>query len=179
MFKNLSKLLYLVILVIIIIFSQGCATIIHGPSQSIAVSSNPTKAKVQVDGGNTYTTPTRIKLARKQDHILIFSKEGYQQKEVTIMHVISGAVAGNIIAGGLIGWGVDALTGAQYRLVPETVHVELEALKEDSTKIVSPTTKLTPKKRLKKLDELLKEGLISQKEYDAMRKIILEKITEE
>ena len=179
MFKNLSKLLHLVILITAVIFSQGCATIVHGPSQHVAVSSNPTKAKVQVDSGNTYTTPARIKLARKRDHILIFNKEGYQQEEITIMHVISGAVAGNIIAGGLIGWGVDALTGAQYRLIPETVHVELEASKENSTKIVSPTTKLTPEKRLKRLDELLKEGLISQKEHDAMRKMILEKIAEE
>ena len=43
------------------------------------------------------------------------------------------AVAGNIIAGGLVGWGVDAVTGAQYNLKPESINVTLHLDANENT----------------------------------------------
>jgi hypothetical protein len=34
------------------------------------------------------------------------------------------AISGNIMAGGLIGWGVDASSGAQYNLPPHSVQLD-------------------------------------------------------
>ena len=137
------------------------------------MSSNPAGATVDIDGQSQYVAPTTVKLERKRDHILVFSMEGHQQQQIIIMHVISGAVAGNILAGGLIGWGVDALTGAQYKLVPETVHVELKPLTAEMVKQKPELLELTPAQRLDQLKELRDGDQITADEYEAMRKIIL------
>ena len=105
---------------------SGCATLMCGTSQNVPVSSNPAGATLQVDGSGSFTTPTTLRLERKRDHLLVFTKDGYEEQSLTLLHVIGGAVCGNILLGGLIGWFVDALTGAQYRLAPAKVHVELE-----------------------------------------------------
>ena len=165
-------------ILLILFMTSGCATIINSPSQKIPVSSNPSGARVEVDGTGSYKTPITIKLERKRDHVLIVSKEGHEQEQVVIMHVISGAVAGNILAGGLIGWGVDAMTGAQYKLVPGTVHVELKPLKEGASELSSPLVHMTTEDKLKRLNELLEQKLITEEEHKTMKEIILKTITE-
>lgn len=107
---------------------SGCATIIHGTTQEIPVTSEPPGAAVTTTGDVKATTPGKLELKRKTGHVLTFSKEGYKPETVKLESVLSGAVAGNIIAGGLIGWGVDAATGGDSRLVPESVHVLLKPL---------------------------------------------------
>ena len=117
-------------------------------------------------------------MERKRDHSLVFELEGYQTEQVTITHVISGAVAGNILLGGLIGWGVDAMSGAQYRLVPETVNVELRPLGSNEQPRAVLVKPLTAKERLVNLKVLLQEELIMEDEYEAMRKQILASIAD-
>ena len=95
----------------LLLAGYGCASIVHGTTQSIPVSSDPSGANLTVAGTATkFTTPCKVELARKTDHLLRFEKDGYDPATVEVKHVLSGAVAGNIIAGGLIGWGVDAAT---------------------------------------------------------------------
>jgi|GEM_PF-1459731 len=113
-------------LVLLGALSSGCATIIHGTTQAIPVTSEPPGATVVVTTGDgRATTPGTLELKRKTGHILTFSKDGYKPDTVKLESVLSGAVAGNILLGGVIGWGVDATTGADSRLVPESVHVVL------------------------------------------------------
>jgi len=81
---------------------------------------------VQVDSGDTYTTPARLRLERKRDHLLIFTKDGYETQTVKLMHVISEVVIGNTLLGGPIGWVFDIFAGTQYKLVPSPVRVELK-----------------------------------------------------
>ncbi len=104
----------------------GCATIITGPYQKIPVSSEPSGAMVIVDGKDTYTTPATIRLEREHDHTLVFAKEDYSEETVKILHVISGAFCGNVFLGGPVGMCFDALTGAQFKLVPGKVHVDMK-----------------------------------------------------
>src|SRR5581483_3619838 len=108
----MNKIKKLTLLATIISMSSGlftsCASIINGRRQNVTVASNPPGAIVS-DGKGTWTTPATISLERKSDHILTISKPGYHPQSVVLHHVISGAVAGNLIAGGFIGWGVDAV----------------------------------------------------------------------
>lgn len=122
----IRKITLFLLIVVFTISAAGCATIINGTSQKIPVSSEPDKATVQVDGKAVYTTPVKLRLERRRDHELIFTKEGYQQQKVTVLHVLSEAVCGNILLGGVIGWGIDALNGCQYKLKPDRIHVKLE-----------------------------------------------------
>jgi len=104
---------------------SGCATVMHGTTQEVTITTNPPEAIVS-DGTNSITTPGTLKLKRNRDHILTISKPGYATETVQLTHVVSGAVAGNLLVGGLAGWGIDAISGAQWRLIPEAVSVTLK-----------------------------------------------------
>jgi hypothetical protein len=82
-----------------------------------------------VDGKESAVTPVKLRLERRRDHVLVFTKEGYTEETVKILHVISEAVCANTLLFGPLGWAVDALNGCQYKLVPDKVHVEMEEKK--------------------------------------------------
>src|SRR5271170_290576 len=158
-----------------VVGATGCATIINGTTQPIAITSTPSGAKVIIDGGDsTYTTPASVDLARGQDHILSFSKPGYQEQTFTIRHSMSGVVAGNILAGGLIGWGVDAADGAQDKLTPETVQITLDPARQAEVSEANPP-RGNPGSGLAKLTDMYNKGLITQAEYNAGRQRIIDR----
>ena len=107
---------------------SGCATIINGTSQKIQVTSEPAGVIVKVDENQAYTTPTRIRLERRRDHVLVFTKEGYESQTVKMMHVLSEVVCGNLLLGGPLGWIFDIYAGTQYKLEPNPVHAKLERI---------------------------------------------------
>lgn len=113
-------------------FLTGCATVISGSNQKVNVNSIPSGAMAKVDGNMAAVTPTVFTLERKVDHTVEISKAGYRTATVILRHTINGATAGNIIAPGIIGIGVDALSGAMYKLVPDRVDVTLEKQGEGS-----------------------------------------------
>jgi uncharacterized protein YceK len=109
----------------IVLDISGCATIINGTSQKIQATSNPPGATVKVDDANSYVTPVKLRLERRRDHVLTFTKDGYESQTVRMMHVISEVVVGNTLLGGPLGWVFDIFAGTQYKLMPNPVHVEL------------------------------------------------------
>jgi uncharacterized protein YceK len=104
----------------------GCATILNGTSQKIPVSSEPAGAKVTVDSQDTYTTPVKLRLERRRDHTLVFTKDGFDTQTVNVMHVLSEVVCGNTLLFGPLGWVFDMCAGTQYKLVPDKISVELK-----------------------------------------------------
>lgn len=151
----------------------GCGTIVHGSTQKITVSSSPPGAKVLVDGEGSFTTPATVPLKRKRDHVIVFTMDGYQTEQVTVQSVVSGTVAGNLLFGGLIGGAVDLASGGAYRLVPEAFVVTMHPLAAGES-VRAGSTELTTEDRLRNLDKLRTDELISEDEYKAMRKVILE-----
>jgi 3D (Asp-Asp-Asp) domain-containing protein len=148
--------------------SSGCATVVKGTSQKVPIASDPTTADVIVDGNLMGQTPTTLKLKRKTDHLITVQKTGFQPKSVAVVKDVGGAVWGNILAGGLIGWGVDAASGAQYNLVPSTV-----SLKLDPTTAGTVATGKSEQEdfieKLKSLDQLHEQKQVSDEEYGKAR----------
>jgi hypothetical protein len=122
----LSKLKVIVLIMSLAVLAWSCATIMHGTSQKIGISSSPSGAKVIVDNADFGATPTFAELKRGDDHIVKISLEGYQTAELTITKSVSGWVWGNIVFGGLIGLAVDAISGGLYNLSPEQLNAELK-----------------------------------------------------
>jgi hypothetical protein len=77
---------------------------------------------------------------------------------------VGGAVWANILLGGLIGWGVDASTGAQYNLVPVTISLRLDPVDASGTVPSSDDQALFVTK-LKQLDQLHDAKQVSDDEY--------------
>lgn len=99
----------------------ACATIMHGSSQDVGISSSPTGAKVTIDNMPLGMTPVVAHLRRKDNHVIKIEMDGYQPFEMPTTRKVSGWVWGNIVFGGLIGLAVDAITGGLYNVNPDQV----------------------------------------------------------
>lgn len=123
--SSMFKKLFLVLSISMILTS--CATIMHGTTQSIGISSNPSNANVWVDSKYMGNTPIIVDMSRKNNHIVRIDLEGYQPYEATFSKQLSCWVFGNVVFGGVIGLAVDAISGGIYRLTPEQVQAELRS----------------------------------------------------
>jgi len=156
-----SSLHLILSLAIASVLLWGCATIMHGTSQKIGISSSPTGAKVSVDNIAYGNTPLFADLKRGDDHIVTIELEGFQKVQLTVTKSASGWVWGNIIFGGIIGLAVDAITGGLYDLSPEQLNAELKkqsigaTIKKDGIYLV---TVLHPEPSWKKISVLKSEN---------------------
>ena len=105
----------------------GCATVINGTSQDVKFQSDPGGAQVKLTGGQNCTTPCEVSLKRRHDLRADFTKPGYKPAYVLIQSKTGGAMAGNLLLGGIIGGAVDAANGASNHLHPSPVNVKLAA----------------------------------------------------
>lgn len=101
--------------------ATSCGTIIHGTTQNIGISSNPSNAKVTIDSQAKGNTPLIADLKRDGDHIVKIELDGYKPFETTLTRNVTGWAWGNILFGGLIGLAVDAISGGLYILTPEQI----------------------------------------------------------
>jgi hypothetical protein len=99
----------------------GCATIVKGTNQAVAVNTpgvpgaQCTLASPAI-GTKIVTTPASLTLDKAADNItVVCKKECYQDGVGIIPSHTEAMAAGNIIAGGIIGLGVDAASGAMNR----------------------------------------------------------------
>ena len=104
---------------------SGCATVLNGTSQPVGFQSDPAGAEIELVTGLKCTTPCEYSMKRGDDSRVTFTKPGYEPVTVYIQSRTGGSVAGNIIAGGLIGGVVDASNGASNHLYPDPVSVRL------------------------------------------------------
>lgn len=149
---------------------SGCATVIHGTTQKIAVNTIPSGAIISIDNASTtYSTPTTIKLRRKVDHDLVITKEGYESEQIHIYHVFSMAIAGNLVLGGVTGMVTDVADGAKSRLVPKSINLTLKPLGTGPNFPAGQTTE----DQIKELDILWEQKMISESEYESIKKSIL------
>lgn len=113
------------LLVSIMLFSS-CASILTGSKRNVLFESNPSGAKVYVNGFEKGVTPAQIKV--RADDRVDFKLEDYNER-VVVMDSKFNLVS--IINGfSIIGWGVDALTGSLQRVDTKYVKVDLEKEKD-------------------------------------------------
>jgi hypothetical protein len=110
----------------------GCASITRGTTENISIASTPAGAEATISGLDVPTacvTPCAIVAKRSADISISFAKPGFKTEVVTLTKEVpaTGAAgfAGNVIAGGLIGMGVDAATGAALDHKPNPVIVTM------------------------------------------------------
>ena len=139
---------------------SGCASIFNGPNQLVTIRSAPEGAGATVTNRagekiHTGTTPVTLTLRRgagyfkAETYTVLLTKEGFADKELTIVGSVSGWYIGNQLIGGLIGMlAVDPLTGGMYTF-PDSVSGTLDpqAAKTSSVGpalIIVSTDSLTP-----------------------------------
>jgi hypothetical protein len=108
----------------------GCATITRGTNSNVGFDSQPSGAEVRLSNGLGCVTPCSLVVKRNEEFIASFTKGGYVGQQVEVKTKVAGdgaaGFAGNIIAGGVIGMGVDVATGGALEHTPNPVVVALE-----------------------------------------------------
>lgn len=104
---------------------SGCATVINGTSQKYQIRSDPEGALATLSNGQTCTTPCELSLKRRHDLRIDFERDGYEPAYVLVQSRTGGAVAGNLLLGGLVGGLVDSSNGASNHLHPRPLHLRM------------------------------------------------------
>jgi len=104
---------------------SGCASIVEGTTQNFAVNTTPkggAKCTLTNSEGTWYvTTPGSAQVHKtKHDLDITCALDGYKTAHQTISPHFNGATVGNVIAGGIIGIGIDAATGANFNYPGDT-----------------------------------------------------------
>src|SRR5262249_29388962 len=114
-------------------FAGGCASITRGTTENLGITSTPPGAEAIISGLENPTscvTPCSVVVKRNADISVAVQKPGYEPQTIQLTREIAGAgvagVAGNVLVGGVVGVGVDAVTGAARDHKPNPVIVTLQ-----------------------------------------------------
>lgn len=141
-------------LVALLMLTQGCATVQNGRHQEVRVVTDPAGAGVEVRCGKPQpaaVTPATVRLPRRVEECsLVLTLAGFQSETVVFeaspsrwfwANFVAPGVGGTVgatrhsdqafidfligaLVGG-VGFGLDALTGAMWQLEPAAVELEL------------------------------------------------------
>ena len=120
--KNLS----IIAMAMTIMLTTSCASIFTGSKRKVMFETNPSGAKVFVNGFEKGETPVSLKV-RAEDRI-DFRLDNYKEKVVVMDHKFNLVSILNGLS--IIGWGVDALTGSLKRVDTKYVKITLENSKK-------------------------------------------------
>lgn len=116
------KKLGILTMTMVLLLTTSCASILTGSKRNVLFESDPSGAKVFVNGFEKGTTPVQLKV--KAEDRIDFRLDDYKERVVVLdskFNLVS------IINGfSLIGWGIDALTGSLKRVDTKYVKVTLE-----------------------------------------------------
>ncbi|MCH7576116.1 MAG: PEGA domain-containing protein [Candidatus Marinimicrobia bacterium] len=120
-----------VLFILVGTLASGCAYILSTDSQDISISSSPAGAQVVIKttGGIEVfsgTTPAQAHLKRKNEYIIDVTLEGHKTKQVHLAKSINPKTFWNLLNGGIGGWIIDGVSGAIWKLEPETITITLQ-----------------------------------------------------
>jgi hypothetical protein len=108
----------------------GCATVTRGTTNQIQIRSEPSGAQVATSLAHNCMTPCTINVSRKDEFSITMTLPGYRTEKIEVGTRVAGAgvagFAGNVIIGGVVGMGVDAVTGSTLEHYPNPVVVTLQ-----------------------------------------------------
>jgi len=128
----------LLALVLVVQCCIGCATIVTGggEDQPVRFASTPRGATVYVDDNPIGQTPISARLTRKDEHRVRIEHVGYKPYEKTIGSGFNEWIIGNVVLGGLVGLGVDLLSGTNPALDTNNVHAKM--IKDNTAVATAP-----------------------------------------
>lgn len=102
------------------LLTSGCASVMSGTDQDIAMHTNPEGAECILTREGVelrkVTTPETINVSKlKHDIYVTCSKEGFHDSTAHVNSGTQGSTFGNILLGGGIGWAIDSARGADNK----------------------------------------------------------------
>ena len=117
----MRHLMTVAVLGAVVFAGSGCATLVHGPRQTVTITSDPSGAAVTVLSGSTVketpgVTPVKVRLPRRDASLTLrLEKAGCAPTEVKLKRSVSGWTFGNLIAANPFAQqGMDSSSGLTY-----------------------------------------------------------------
>lgn len=141
--KHFSKTLIAAFGLSLPIMLSSCATIVSGGNPSITINGNISEPVTIVTEEQTYpniSLPAVVKVNRHHldGQRIRITSDNYKFNDIILEKSVNGWAFGNILLGGLIGWGVDLATNCvskpaqtQFTILPLEKQ-EKEAVKSES-----------------------------------------------
>ena len=113
------------LLLIAAAISSGCATVTKGTTQAVQVEVANCSERMDCEASNkkgtwTFTAPGPVTIKKSDDSLIIRCDDGDRVLTRQIAPNRNPMIWGNVLVGGVIGAGADAITDAHWDL-PETV----------------------------------------------------------
>jgi len=107
---------------------SSCGTVFTGTKDAITFNTTPEGAKVYEAGIEKCTTPCTYKIARSlSEKTIEIKKDGYQPKVIGLDSKFNSVSIINLT--NILGWGIDAATGALKKYDTKVYNIELEEKK--------------------------------------------------
>ena len=118
------------LVVSLMLILSGCATIVDGSSQPVTFNSEPSRAKIFINGANVGVTPLTIQVQRSKTTVVVAKKEGYEEQQIPLQTKLNGYFWGNILSGGFLGSTVDYASGSMVEYSPNMYFLSLEPIRK-------------------------------------------------
>ena len=82
-----------IFILLLLVLTASCQTIIYGTSEKFDFNSNPSGAKVIINGVDMGKTPLPITLSKCDDYDVIFEKSGYLEQHHLLARNWSGTLS--------------------------------------------------------------------------------------
>lgn len=90
-------MLFRLSILVLIMVSSGCATIIDGSSQPVNFNSSPNGARIYVNGMEVGTTPLSMLMKRSKTTMILAKKNGYEDQSLLLQTKVNTYFWGNIL----------------------------------------------------------------------------------
>lgn len=172
--------LRVVIASVFVLFLAGCASVTGTKNQPVSIQAtcegeavDGAACELKNDKGTWFLkTPNSVVVTKSFGDLSVTCKLGEASQSTTFQSKSNGGVWGNILVGGIIGYAVDANTGAGFDYPPNMTVSLGEGCKKTLSSSQSNTNDLESK--LNNLQKLLDRGLITNQEFFERRKLILQ-----
>lgn len=112
------------VLTIASLLMTGCATVFTGTKDRITFNSNPSGATIYKDGVEQCKTPCTVRVKRSLgDTEVEYKLDGYETRLITLDKEFN--IVSVINLGNLLGWGIDAISGAIMKYDKKTYDITL------------------------------------------------------
>jgi len=119
----------IIALALLLLLTTSCGTIFTGTKQNVLIRSNPSGANIEVDGIDRGVTPANIQLKKGfKGQMITLTKDGYQKYQFNPETTFNPVSILNLL--GMIGWAIDAATGAMMKYEPVFYELDLKPVQQ-------------------------------------------------
>ena len=118
----------------------SCATLFTGTKDTLTFESNPSGAEVYIDGLYVCITPCTVDVTRSiSEERVEFKLDEYEIRVIELDREFNVVTILNLFTGGIIGFGIDALTGAMFKYDKKSYDIDLKK-KIDGSSVIKLNT---------------------------------------